>query len=115
MRKTSFEIFGRTQTGRIVTSSGNHEVVFSRNPYGSHNLLLIDRDNDEPFCFGNKGVLYCLLSMGMDKAYRRARRFLANRGRCLDLVFYNCCASCGGSDYMPEGAVICTRCEEDIC
>lgn len=39
------------------TSDGNYSVVQARNPYGTHNLALIDVENQEAFRLGTLSVL----------------------------------------------------------
>jgi hypothetical protein len=80
MQTIDFESFGRVQHGRLVTTG----VAFARNPYGSHNLVLLD-EQGRAFRHGNIAVL-CWLRAWCPRYYRKARRFLAERGALRDLV-----------------------------
>lgn len=37
----TYENFGQNTTSRLITSIGNLWVALARNPYGSHNLVLV--------------------------------------------------------------------------
>ena len=37
----TYENFGQNVTSRLITSIGNLWVALARNPYGSHNLVLV--------------------------------------------------------------------------
>lgn len=76
----SFTSFGRRMSGRLVTDDGFHAVVQARNPYGSHNLLLVDMASGEAIRHGTAVVVGAVCSWMSDRAYRRVRKFLAARG-----------------------------------
>ena len=57
MQVINYEMFGSWRSGRVITEIGNLVVVKSRNPYGSHNLVLVDRDTNEAFRCGNIATL----------------------------------------------------------
>ena len=46
MQIINYEMFGSWRSGRVVTEIGNLVVVKSRNHYGSHNLVLVDRNTN---------------------------------------------------------------------
>lgn len=88
MRVCQFETFGRWESGRCVTSApldGERGllVLNARNPYGRHNLVLAEMDARSGYArayrHGNAAVLADLARVS-ERAYRRARRFLAERG-----------------------------------
>lgn len=96
--------FGQLQNGRLVAKFRRknasydefgyavddlYEVVFCRNPYGSHNLVVAC--NGEAFCHGNGASLAMAerLSDAVEakKLLRKVRRFLGKRAmmrRALD-------------------------------
>jgi len=79
-----FESFGQTVCGTMVTELEGAAIVYSRNPYGNHNLVLVDWYRLEAIRHGNTACLAeCLRES--KQAYRKARKFLAARGRCLDI------------------------------
>ena len=103
MKKISFKKFDSWESGRVVTSYPaliedeegaerwlTDKVVFKRNPYGSHNMVLVSRD--EAVRHGNEAVFDHLdLTDGWwipagkkkrrEKARRKALRFLAERSK----------------------------------
>ena len=83
----TFINFGNAATGRVVTGDKEVQVVYSRNPYGSHNVVLVEVESMEAIRHGTEGVLvYAFLNMSR-KAYRRVRAFLAARGVAADWSF----------------------------
>lgn len=76
MQTLKFENFRQSATGRLVSHTAMISIVFSRNPYGSHNLVLVD-DCGEAFRHGNEAVLEYLQSY--PALWRKAKRFLALR------------------------------------
>lgn len=78
MKTIKFETFGRTETGRVVTEDARNglRAVFARNPYGRHNLVLVDHQA-RALRHGNRVVLGCL---DRNKTFRRAVEFLRQRG-----------------------------------
>lgn len=88
--------FGQLQNGRLVAKFRDknasydefgdsvddlYEVVFCRNPYGSHNLVVAI--NGEAFCHGNAASLDMSErlsdAVGSKKLLRKVRRFLGKR------------------------------------
>lgn len=80
-----FYSFNDSAYGRIVTKDNDWTVVFSRNPYGKHNLVLVE--DGRAIRHGNVAVLAALLRWADRRAYRRARKFLARRGVLVDAAF----------------------------
>lgn len=80
-----FRNFGRVATGSLIYDGldlwdRKIFVVWSRNPYGSHNLVLIDC-NYESFRHGNRACLDALkYRVGLD-VFNFAIEFLKSRGR----------------------------------
>jgi phage baseplate assembly protein W len=79
-----FENFGRTESGRVVTDAGGMAVVQARNPYGSHNLVLVDEFTSEAIRHGTMAVVEAVASWLPQKQYRRVRKYLAARGIGVD-------------------------------
>lgn len=75
-----FVSFGRIASGRIVTHAAGLVVVQSRNPYGSHNLVLVDEESGEAIRHGNFAVAECVVNWLGTRAYRKVRKYLAARG-----------------------------------
>ena len=75
-----FFSFGRPCSGRLVTSAAGLAVVNARNPYGTHNLVLVDEESRESIRPGNAAVVGAAAAWMPRRAYRRVRRFLAERG-----------------------------------
>ena len=82
-----FSSFGRYHTGRVITHTSTSIVIWARNPYGSHNLVLVDNITDEAWRHGNEACLFELMLLER-RAYRRTRKFLAQRGQCLDITIF---------------------------
>lgn len=80
MRTIVFLSFGQVCTGRIVTGNGNDVLVYSRNPYGSHNLVVVDRNTGEAFRHGNNASLDYAWAWISRKAYVKAMLFLIAHG-----------------------------------
>ena len=81
-----FYSFGRLCSGRLVTSAAGMAVVNSRNPYGSHNLVLVDQETGEAIRHGTDAVVAAAYGWMPRKAYRKVRRFLTDRGVARDWV-----------------------------
>lgn len=79
-----FTSFGRRESGRLITHFNGLEVVQSRNPYGSHNLVLVNSDSGEAIRHGSVAVLEAVANWLPTKTYRRVRKYLAQRGIGLD-------------------------------
>lgn len=82
-----FENFGNLVTGRIITHEGDVMVVYSRNPYGSHNLVLVKEDQESNNNWENlsfrHGNAQCLEFIGIwmsERVWRKTVKFLAGRG-----------------------------------
>ena len=82
MQVINYEMFGSWRSGRVITEIGNLVVVKSRNPYGSHNLVLVDRDTNEAFRCGNGATLSWVASeRNTDRKLKKAiRRTIASVG-----------------------------------
>jgi len=78
MQTIKFQSFGREATGRILT--GNHSVliVSARNPYGGHNLCVVDAESYRAIRHGNQAATNWSPSI---KAYRKVRAYIENRLR----------------------------------
>lgn len=86
MRTIVFMSFGQVCTGRIVSGNGNDVLVYSRNPYGSHNLVVVDRNTGEAFRHGNNASLTYAWNWISRKAYVKAMLFLMAHG--VEMVDY---------------------------
>ena len=86
METISFRSFDKWCSGRIVTGNGNDALVYSRNPYGSHNLVVVDRNTGEAFRHGNNASLDYAWNWISRKAYVKAMLFLMAHG--VEMVDY---------------------------
>ena len=77
---TKFMSFGRTESGRVITSAAGLAVVQSRNPYGTHNLVLVDDERGEAIRHGSVAVVEAVANWMPRRQYRRVRKHLAARG-----------------------------------
>ena len=75
-----FESFGKTQSGTIVTHWGDDTIIYGRNPYGSHNLVIVDWETGEATVHGNIAVAEAAANWMPEKTYRKVRKFLAAKG-----------------------------------
>jgi transketolase len=82
----TFISFGRRESGRVITAAAGLAVVQARNPYGSHNLVLVDEESNEAIRHGSLATLECVANWMSRRAYRRVRKHLASRGIGLDWV-----------------------------
>lgn len=80
MKTIEFLNFGRPANGRVITHCGDYVVALSRNPYGSHNMVLVDEGRNEAICHGDAAVLQFAYNCLGRRAYRRAARVAAARG-----------------------------------
>lgn len=76
----SYSSFGRTESGRVITAAAGMVVVQSRNPYGGHNLVLVDEGRGEAIRHGNIAVVEAVANWLPRRQYRRVRKHLAARG-----------------------------------
>lgn len=81
---TKFISFSRTESGRVVTAAAGLAVVQSRNPYGTHNLVLVDEESGEAIRHGSLAVVEAVANWLPRRQYRRVRKHLAARGIGLD-------------------------------
>lgn len=80
MRTIVFMSFGRINTGRIVTGNNTDCLVYARNPYGTHNFVVVNRDNGEAFRHGNNASLDYAWNWISRKSYVKAMLFLMAHG-----------------------------------
>ncbi len=80
VQTTKFISFGRQESGRIITHFNGLEIVQSRNPYGTHNLVLVNADTGEAIRHGSVAVLEAVANWLPTKTYRRVRKYLAKKG-----------------------------------
>ena len=80
METIRFKSFEKWCNGRIVTGNGNDALVYSRNPYGSHNLVVVDLEKREAFRHGNNASLDYAWAWISRKAYVKAMLFLIAHG-----------------------------------
>lgn len=81
-----YSSFGRTESGRVVTAAAGLAVIQARNPYGGHNLVLVDEERGEAIRHGTMATLVAVASWMPSRAYRRVRKYLAARGIGLNWV-----------------------------
>ncbi len=82
MQIVNFRMFNSWRSGRVVTEIGNLMVVKTRNPYGSHNLVVVNKDTDEAFRCGNLATIFWVASEeNTDRKVKKAiRRTIASVG-----------------------------------
>ena len=80
VQTVKFISFGRQESGRLITHFNGLEVVQSRNPYGSHNLVLVSSDTGEAIRHGSVAVLEAVANWLPTKTSRRVRKYLAEKG-----------------------------------
>jgi hypothetical protein len=84
MTVRKFYSFEQEANGQIITGHDwRFQVMFARNPYGGHNLVLIE--DGKAFRHGDLACLVYLFEY-FPRMYRRARRFLARKNRHLGLA-----------------------------
>lgn len=82
----TYENFGQNTTSRLITSIGNLWVVLARNPYGSHNLVLVTVVDGvyTAIRHGNLAAINWVASENC--ANRKVKRALV---RCFEAIGYN--------------------------
>nr|DAR21591.1 MAG TPA: hypothetical protein [Caudoviricetes sp.] len=82
----TYENFGQSVTSRLITSIGNLWVALARNPYGSHNLVLVTIVDGiyTAIRHGNLATINWVASE--DCADRKIKRALV---RCFEAIGYN--------------------------
>lgn len=76
----TFKNFGEEQIGRVITHIGTYVIVFAKNPYGTHNMLLVDEERGEAIRHGNIAVLDFAYNWLGKHAYRKAAFVAAKCG-----------------------------------
>ncbi|KLR59471.1 hypothetical protein [Diaphorobacter sp. J5-51] len=83
LQTISFWSFEKTCSGRLITHVGDYAVVQSRNPYGTHNLLLVEADHNgcgaEAIRHGSQATLLFVKQWLGQAAYRKVRKHLASK------------------------------------
>ena len=70
-RVIHFENFGHDEVGIEITSYDGMAVVFAANPYGSGNLILVDKDQWQSWCHGTDKIFDLVESWFPTKTYRK--------------------------------------------
>ena len=84
MQIVNFRMFNSWRSGRVVTEIGDLMVVKTRNPYGSHNLVVVNKNTDEAFRCGNLATIFWIASeRNTDRKVKKAVR------RAIEAVGYN--------------------------
>ena len=85
-----FKNFDTYQHGRVITSFGDIVVVKARNPYGSHNLIVADYNEDSDvlvaFRHGNASSLAWALSWAPEKQFRKLMHYAKKIGMDLGVA-----------------------------
>ena len=89
VQTVKFTSFGAQKSGRLITHCNGLEVVQSRNPYGTHNLVLVNADTGEAIRHGSVAVLEAVVNWLPTKTYRRVRKYLAKKGVGINWVAIN--------------------------
>ena len=76
-----FMNFGRGKSGKVITSHGNDTVVFASNPYGGHNLVMVDENLVSPktpvaYIHGTGAVLRAMAKSFPRKKFVKTLLFL---------------------------------------
>lgn len=84
MQLIQFKNFSKVAKGTIITNHKNNYVVYTLNPYGGYNIVLVEKINEdyiEAYKHGTKAVLGELEGT---KAYKKVIKFLSKRkSECL--------------------------------
>ena len=84
---TFFKNFDDWADGQVITANKDVTVVLSRNPHGSHNLVLCRKSSDfsctglESIRHGNKAVLETLKEWGFSKLHNKVLKKLKQKKR----------------------------------
>lgn len=82
----TYESFGNIVTGREITCLGDIGVVYARNPYGSHNLVIV-KEIDGRLTAIRHGNLAAISWVASENcADRKIKRALV---RCFEAIGYN--------------------------
>lgn len=89
-----FYVFGQRESGQVVTHQGDNIVVYARNPYGSHNLIICQKsgwhvvgdyghrvDDYDAFRLGDAAVFDYVNCWFPMKKVKRVLNFLIKRGK----------------------------------
>lgn len=77
----TFASFGRTCSGRVVSSDrGGDVLIQARNPHGGHNLVLCYQDESDGALVAYRHGTGPSLCAASEPLRRRGLRFLARRG-----------------------------------
>jgi len=80
MTPIKFYSFARLCSGRVLTHGDQYVIAVARNPYGSHNLVLVDYATAEAFRHGTDAVVTWVGAWGSDRVWRKLQKYLAMRG-----------------------------------
>lgn len=82
MKSIRFVNFDRLDSGRLISCDGENAVVYHRNPYGGHSLVLLEWSSDYrkwvAYRHGDEATLV-MLSWISRHVFRRAVKFLAKK------------------------------------
>ena len=71
--------FGKLACGRVITSDAVNSVVQTRNPYGGHNLVVVDNESGEAIRHGNNAALNAAYAWMPERAFRKVCKYLAKQ------------------------------------
>lgn len=81
--KVEVKNFHQYEMMRLVSHNRASEVflLYAKNPYGSHNLVLARYNGEEPeaFCHGTRDCLQYLAETGKKSLYHKALRFIGEK------------------------------------
>lgn len=74
-----FNSFGRHCSGRVITHGNGYVVANSRNPYGTHNVVLVDETTGEAIRHGSQAVINCVAAWMGERPFRKVMKHLAKK------------------------------------
>lgn len=79
-----FKSFGKKNSGKVISADNKYAIVQCRNPHGSHNLVVVDKDRGDAILHGSLVSLnFAIYFMG--RHYRKVRKHLAKKGLGIQL------------------------------
>mgnify|MGYP001438308630 CR=1 FL=1 len=75
-----FESFGQPASGRVITEGGGYAFAQCRNPYGTHNLVVVDMTTKQAIRHGTAAALLFAFEWCGKHAYRKVARVAAAKG-----------------------------------
>lgn len=77
---TTFKNFDGRASGRVLTHCGGWVFVACRNPYGSHNLIVVDEASGTAYRHGNTAALWIAANWCDERTYRKVAHHCRKSG-----------------------------------